>query len=266
MLTGFLGTPINLKGVVNAREYGGYETRLGMIKPGLILRGGELSNLLPEGKEILAHEYHLKKILDLRSLSEIIKRPDQEIEGVKNIHLDVIGNTFDFSGDPRDMAREPGARSPEEHMRELYSSFTTNPIPLNALKQFFREVLDLDEGSFYVHCTAGKDRTGIASALLLYVLGASEELIYHDYVLSNHYRKEFMEKEIEEINSNLQTRMSGQEEGYFRILHTVHERYLLVSLEEAKKIHGSLDQFLHDALDITPEKKEYLRDRYLIRK
>ena len=75
-----------------------------------------------------------------------------------------------------------------------------------------------------------------------------------------------MEKEIEEINSNLQTRMSGQEKGYFRILHTVHERYLLVSLEEAKKIHGSLDQFLHDALDITPEKKEYLRDRYLIRK
>lgn len=257
---------MNLKGVVNAREYGGYETRLGIIRPGLILRGGELSNLLPEDKEILVNEYHLKKILDLRSQNEISKRPDQEIEGVKNIHLDVIGNTFDFSGDPTDMIRKFGARSPEEHMRELYSAFTTKPIPINALKQFFIEILDLEEGSFYVHCTAGKDRTGIASALLLYVLGASEKLIYHDYVLSNHYRKEFLEKEIEEINSNLETRMSGQEEGYYRMMHSVHEKYLLTSLEEAERIYGSLDIFLHDALDITQEKKGYLRDRYLIRK
>lgn len=262
----FLGTPIPLKSVLNAREYGGYQTSLGVIKPKLILRGGELSRLLPEDKAKLINEYHLKVVIDLRSKNEISRKPDQEIEGVRHIHLDVIGDTFDFNGDPKDMVKKMNERTPEELMEELYSAFTTKPAPTDALKCFFKEALALEEGSMYVHCTAGKDRTGIASALLLYVLGASPELIAYDYVLSNHYRKDSVEQEIKEINENLHTRMSEHDEKRFRVLNSVHEKFLLLSFVEAEKKYGTMDHYLLKALELTEDKKERLRNKFLMRK
>ena len=261
----FLGTPIPLKSVLNAREYGGYRTSLGVIKPKLILRGGELSRLQPEDKIKLLNDYALKVVIDLRSKNEIIRQPDQEIEGVRHIHLDIIGDTFDFNGDPKDMVKKMNKHTPEELMEELYSAFTTKPAPTDALKRFFKEAIELEEGSMYVHCTAGKDRTGIASALLLYVLGASNELISHDYVLSNHYRKDSVEQEIREINENLHTRMSEEDEMRFRVLNSVHEKFLLLSFVEAEKKYGTLDNYLLNALELTEEKKELLRNKFLIR-
>lgn len=261
----FMGTPIPLKSVLNAREYGGYETSLGVIKPKIILRGGELSRLSIEDKIKLISDYHLKVVIDLRSKSEINRQPDQEIEGVRHINLDVIGDTFDFNGDPKDMVKKMNERTPEELMEELYSAFTTKPAPTYALKHFFKEALALEEGSMYIHCTAGKDRTGIASALLLYVLGASNELIAYDYILSNHYRKDSVELEIKEINKHLQTRMSENDEMRFRVLNSVHENFLLLSFVEAEKKYGSIDNYLLHALELTEEKKERLRNKFLIR-
>ncbi|MGB4588040.1 MAG: tyrosine-protein phosphatase [Clostridiaceae bacterium] len=261
----FLGTPIPLKSVLNAREYGGYRTSLGVIKPRLILRGGELSKLSPEDKAKLLHDYNLKLVIDLRSIREINNLPDQEIEGVRHIHLDIIGDTFDFNGDPQDMVKKMNEHTSDELMEELYSAFTTKPAPTDALKRFFKEAIELEEGSMYVHCTAGKDRTGIASALLLYILGASNELIAYDYVLSNHYRKDSVEQEIREINENLKTRMSEKDEMSFRILNSVHEKFLLLSFMEAEKIYGTLDNYLLYALELTEEKKELLRNKFLIR-
>jgi len=254
-----------LKSVLNAREYGGYRTSLGVIKPKLILRGGELSRLQPGDKIKLLNDYALKVVIDLRSKNEIIRQPDQEIEGVRHIHLDIIGDTFDFNGDPKDMVKKMNEHTPEELMEELYSAFTTKPAPTDALKHFFKEAIELEEGSMYVHCTAGKDRTGIASALLLYVLGASNELISYDYVLSNHYRKESVEQEIKGINENLHTKMSEKDEMSFRVLNSVHEKFLLLSFVEAEKKYGTIDNYLLHALELTEDKKEILRNKFLIR-
>jgi protein-tyrosine phosphatase len=77
-------------------------------------------------------------------------------------------------------------------MLDFYKEYVTeNP---ETIKKIITEILESDQPVLY-HCTAGKDRTGITTALILTILKFDKETIYNDYLLSNNYRKNWFLKD-----------------------------------------------------------------------
>ena len=97
------------------------------------------------------------------------------------------------------------------------------------------------------HCSAGKDRTGTAAALILYALGVDEAIIMEDYLASNHYLGDKYAKELE------------QNPGLKPVL-TVKREFLQAAIDRIKQDHGSVENFLVKVLhvDIPKFKARYL--------
>jgi protein-tyrosine phosphatase len=101
------------------------------------------------------------------------------------------------------------------------------------------------------HCTAGKDRTGLAAALVLYALDVSESDIWRDYLLTNQLYKR---------NSTGVTNLAPD---VLKIVWEVQESFLQASLEQIQTSHGNVHNYLSNELGITPAAKLRLQSLYL---
>ncbi|KAI0727345.1 protein-tyrosine phosphatase-like protein [Fomitopsis betulina] len=176
---------VAISGVVNVRDLGGYpsETSPGHVtRPGFIFRSGEVSSITDDGKAQL-RELGVTTVYDLRSDTEIERydTPCPEIDGVEIARIPVF-KVEDYS--PPMMAKrfELYASGKTEAFMELYSQILDHGGP--AFGAIFKHVRDRPSEPFVFHCTAGKDRTGVAAALLLELVGASDDAITEDYALT----------------------------------------------------------------------------------
>ncbi|TFY64488.1 hypothetical protein EVJ58_g2596 [Rhodofomes roseus] len=176
---------VTIPGVVNVRDLGSYpsETSSGsMTRPGFIFRSSEISSITEEGKARLK-ELGVTTVYDLRSDTEIerYETPSPHVDGVEIVHLPVF-KTEDYS--PEMMAKRFAlyASGKTEAFMELYSQVLDNGGP--AFATILRHVRDRPNDTFIFHCTAGKDRTGVAAALLLKVAGVNDDAIAEDYALT----------------------------------------------------------------------------------
>ncbi|KAK7695400.1 hypothetical protein QCA50_000036 [Cerrena zonata] len=185
---------VTIPGVVNVRDLGSYPTdQPGIItKPGLLYRSAEISSVTDEGKAKL-QELGIKKVFDLRSDTEISKwtTPCPEIEGIQVIRAPVF-KIEDYS--PEMMAKrfELYASGKTEAFMELYSQILDNGGV--AFGQILRHVRDKPDEPCIMHCTAGKDRTGVIAAILLKLAGVSDSDIAEDYSLTRVGREPSREK------------------------------------------------------------------------
>jgi protein-tyrosine phosphatase len=102
-----------------------------------------------------------------------------------------------------------------------------------------------------IHCTAGKDRTGFACALILHTLGVPDEVIAEDYLLTNQfYRRD------PSVNSDLPDEVR-------QVLGTVQASFLAAAFETINACYGGLDPYLRDGLGIGPAERDALRELYL---
>jgi protein-tyrosine phosphatase len=134
-----------------------------------------------------------------------------------------------------------------EHMQDTYCGFVRHNTPRFA--EFFAHLLESDEPTVF-HCTAGKDRTGFAAALLLHAVGASPAEVMEDYLLTNE-------------------RLAFPADGSFafprpvmQVLWRVQPEFLQAALAEADAAHGSLDGYLREGLGLGPRERERLRALY----
>lgn len=176
---------LGLEASPNFRELGGIETADGKIlKDHLIYRSGSFSNLPEEDKEKLA-KTGITTVIDFRSDYEIKREPDDIPASLDAEWINSpIGNI-----DPKSM---------QQFMKALTGpSFSTDQVDslmiaankgfvdnITDFKPLFDHLLEKDEVVLF-HCSAGKDRTGFASSLLLYTLGADWDTIMADYLRSN---------------------------------------------------------------------------------
>jgi len=123
--------------------------------------------------------------------AEIAKAPDRKIPGVDYVKAPLIQA---YSGIRADYLTERYIKSASERekawllseyaripvVRSMYQSMFTDKEALNTFGQIFR-LIQSEEGTVLFHCTSGKDRTGVLSAMLLYVLGCDEKDIINDY-------------------------------------------------------------------------------------
>lgn len=254
--------------VINARELGGYVMPDGRtVKHGLLLRGGALSGTSHKELMILHDKYHLARIFDFRTSFEVDRTPDRPVSEAKYIWLPAFDEDSMTMGK---MALPPEAyidlggwlvknahlAEVQEIARNMYPIMITTEFTQVQYAGFFQNILNAEEGAIYWHCSQGKDRTGLGSALILAALGADRELIMQDFEISNDYYR----TEVETIFNQVST---DEEREAILTFVGVNPRYFANALDIVEKQYGSLREFLKGPICLSDEDMQILRNRFL---
>lgn len=134
------------------------------------------------------------------------------------------------------------------HMQDTYRGFVRHNTPRFA--ELFAHVLEADAPLVF-HCTAGKDRTGFAAALILHALGVSAQDVMHDYLLTNGRLPA-----PDASRHGLSTEVA-------QVLWRVQPEFLQAALEAVAQDYGNLDAYLRDGLGLGSGEQAELAQRYL---
>jgi len=249
---------IHLKKVTNFRTVGNIKNTEGRtLKEGKFYRSAHLHKLKKRSFDRF-DELGIREIIDLRNSKEIAQKPDQI--PAENTYKKY--SAFEDEGDQLSQAKKlvlkgnVNASDADKRMIDFYREYVTeNP---ETIKTIITEVLESKDPVLY-HCTAGKDRTGIITALILTILKFDKETIYNDYLLSNNYRKDLVQKRLRLANTLhfLYPKMDLQ---VLEKLSWVEKRYLDAAFEEINKKYGSADAYIQQVLGISDTKRnEYIQ-------
>lgn len=159
----------------NFRDLGGYRTKDGkVVRWGKAFRSGAMP-MLTEVDYALLGQLHIGSVVDLRSLEEREVAPDLLDDRVGALFL-----SNDYSIKPL------FARMASGNRENTYQGIEEMLAP--QLRSLFKRLL-ADDGAVVYHCSAGQDRTGVATAMIYDVLGVDRETILQDYHLSTQFRR-----------------------------------------------------------------------------
>lgn len=162
-----------IDGTFNSRDLG--DVPGSPLRANYVYRTGGLARLTEQGKEAIA-ALGVKRIFDLRSPEERKQAPDPDIEGVENTWIQSLRP--DTAPDLNKFIAGKGEDAYEEMYLEVIDVYQPS------WRLVLEHVRDRPEEAFLVHCTAGRDRTGVISGLLLTLAGASPDVVSLDYLLS----------------------------------------------------------------------------------
>lgn len=169
----------------NFRDLGGYETTDGKhVRWGMIYRSGG-TPMLTKNDLAFIDGLHLANMVDLRSSEEQMMAPTR-ISGVN--YATYRYSMAGLMSDAMKKAAQNGG-SMDEALKDMNSMYRGLPMLLKPQMKLVFQGLLKKEGPLAYNCSAGQDRTGFASALILSALGVPRETIYQDYVLSTPSRR-----------------------------------------------------------------------------
>lgn len=250
--------PIKIKKVNNFRTVGNIKNSEGKtLKEGKLYRSGDLHKLKNSSFKEL-EKLGIKEIIDLRNSKEISQKPDHLPENMSYKNY----SAFDDQGDQLSQAKKlvlkgkVNGSDANKRMLDFYKDYVTeNP---EIIKKIITEILESDQPILY-HCTAGKDRTGITTALILTILKFDKETIYNDYLLSNNFRKKLILKRLNLAN-NLHFIYPKMDLKVLEKLSWIESNYLDAAFDEIDKKYGSMDFYIQNVLQISEDKrKEYIK-------
>lgn len=251
-----------LEGGSNFRDLGGYETEDGhRVKRGLLYRSGVMTSLTGEDEEWLS-QLGVETVVDLRSSEELDLYPNHWVE-----HADIDYVSHDYS--IMDMLPGENGEVDVSKLDNIYNDIAYSIVP--QLKLYFEQLV-AGEAPIVVNCSAGQDRTGIASSLLLTALGVPREVVMEDYLLSSDFRRPLVERGDIDLAAAaehnafaaLMARYSTAEREYASPLVTDEGLPLLtIAFSQIEKDYGSLEAFMEEELDVDAADIETLRQLYL---
>lgn len=244
---------IHVKKVANFRTVGNIKNIDGRtLKEGKLYRSAHLNKLKKKSFDAF-EKLGIKEIIDLRNSREIAQKPDQLPS--ESVYRNF--SAFEDEGDQLAQAKKlvlkgkVNASDADKRMINFYREYVTeNP---ETIKMIITEILESEDPILY-HCTAGKDRTGITTALILTILKFDKETIYNEYLLSNNYRKDLILKRLRLAN-NLHFLYPKMDLKVLEKLSWVEKRYLDAAFEEINKKYGSTDAYIDEVLGISDAKR-----------
>lgn len=269
---------IPLKGLCNTRDLGGYRTMDGRrIKSHRLIRSGALLDGSEEDLQILLSRYGLKTVVDFRTGEERRQKPDPVLPGVTYVDNPIleeetmgITRENESSSDGNavvkkviDTIKTTGS-TPLDYMKNMYINLIKNPFSRAQYRNFFEVLLAQEEGAVLWHCTAGKDRAGVGTLLLLSALSVPREQILADYMKVNEFARREIDFLMELLTSGEEKAAVRQEQAdAVRLLFTVDEAYAASVFEVMEQECGSVEAFLEQKMGLTAEKRERLKALYL---
>lgn len=250
------GRRSEFEGIRNFRDLGGHRTADGhVVKRGLLYRSGSIHALTPGDRDTLA-KLGLRALFDFRDRNERARGPVDWREGAPPIF------SQDYDLDPKATAAmlsapDLTADKAEAAMTALYPALLRQ---LNGqYRRMFGELL-AGHAPLGFYCSAGKDRTGIAAALLLTALGVPRETIVEDYLLSNQHAELPPAERMDETSRAYLERIDP---AVLRKLLGVERAYIEVVFAQMDAHRGGTAGYLEDELGLTPAAIERLHGLYL---
>jgi protein-tyrosine phosphatase len=238
---------LNLAGASNFRDLGGYPGKDGRaLRWRQIFRSNHLGHLTDADIELL-RGLGLKSAFDFRGteeraaamcgLTEIaVHSLPIEPTVVAALRARLAGGAPLASADALDV------------MRDSYRNYVRYNTP--SFCALFAHLLE-DRAPLVIHCTAGKDRTGFACALILHALGVPDDLIAEDYLLTNRfYRRD-------------PSASSDLPEEVRQVLASVEASFLAAAFDAISADYGDLESYLSDGLGLGAQERARLEARYL---
>jgi protein-tyrosine phosphatase len=252
-----------LTGTRNFRSLKGLPTIDGRVISGhSIVRSDQLDLLIPDDWIVL-RTLGIKTVCDLRSESERTRYPNAlPTSEINQLSMEVLN---DIRSDPNLVAAlksNPDEQGAINLMLEVYRKLPNSLAPhLSTMFDLFRS----ESAPVLIHCTAGKDRTGFAVAVLLHALGVKPEAIMDDYILSG--REHCISNPVRrEMVADIVNRLAGQKnsESMIDTIMDAREIYLQTAFNSIASSYGSMDAYIqaHTGLDLEDLRK--FRDQFLI--
>ena len=254
------GAPLPFERCDNFRELGGY-TGLGgkRVKYGVFYRTPALANLRTESDWALFRSLGVRTVFDFRSDAERAQMPDPELPGVRCVHvpamLDSSGNGVNFD---LNAIFAGGERAVDEMLEWVAASYQTMAFGNPAYRQLF-EAISAGETPVLFHCSAGKDRTGVAAALILLALGVSREDVVRDYLITNECRV----RSRAALAKKLEPALGSRARQYADVIGGVSLDSIETVLRGIGEKYPSFESYLEAECGVTPTALARIREQYL---
>ncbi|MDO4976232.1 MAG: tyrosine-protein phosphatase [Eubacteriales bacterium] len=258
---------ICFEGIRNIRDLGGIKTADGhVIKDKCLYKSATLYTATESDVEKLINDCNVAMVIDLRTEIERKMMPNPCMKGVSEIwnpiymeHIQGLEITDLDSVKNRIKRNEFDAKA---FMLNMYSKVVNNQIIQKQMKQFFHMISNERGGAILWHCSAGKDRTGIMTALVLAALGVSKEEIIKNYVESAETSDDLVDVIVDKMfplgNEALEPFRKQA-----RILFGGDSCYIDVFFDAIEKDYVTVENYLQKALEVRIDNIVRLKTLYL---
>lgn len=251
---------VDFKKAVNFRDIGGLKTMdEKTVRWGKVFRSDNLSKIKSREFDKF-NDLHIKTVYDLRTNHEIEGKEDHLPAGVQYVHAPTVADNEGQIAQLR--AKVIGGQINEEEARAQTLSFYKETVTVNlaSLKPTLLRIVNSNEPVLY-HCSAGKDRTGVVSALFLSILRVDRETIVKEYLMSNYYRRVKTEKLLgkAKLAKVIKPKMDLKA---IEVFMTVDESYIRAVFDVIDKEYGGIDKFIQNQLGIDDASREGIVKRF----
>ncbi len=254
----------------NLRDPGGWPTMDGgSLRRRVIYRSAApTSPAIATDTEIEA--LGITTVIDLRTVFESTKEPDQLPAGARLVSLDVLGGGTDSAATlPARLAGGPGTQTThattkaagaekscdaDAVMQATYRDLVSSASSLAGFSELVRVILEADGTPVLYHCTAGKDRTGWATAVLMTAAGVAPDAVRAEYLAVNPAVLTLFAGPLAEATA------SGIDPAVVRALISVDASYLDAAFDQVDTVFGGFDAYLRDGLGLDAADQRALRE------
>jgi protein-tyrosine phosphatase len=247
-------------GAKNFRDLGGYQTESGKtLRWGVLYRSDGLHALTSADQKLLL-ALSLDRIIDFRADWEKENRSDRLPVGmdIRQVEIPILDSSTEAWRDSnKEMAKSLKNTDPYKHMIQTNIELGTRFTP--EMKKFMQEVFSAQGKPILFHCSAGKDRTGFAAAILLRMLGVSQETIMDDYLLTNQYLIPGYKWNLFFVRLLWGKVFLEKIKGFL----AADASYLSAAFEAIDREYGSFENYTRDGLGLGEDDVERLKSLYL---
>lgn len=262
--------------IVNLRDLGGYEVDGGKcVKTCLLIRSAHLADASDADIAYL-ESLPVTMVVDFRTEVDLKGKANKDVPGAKyvNLPIDASGNAA-ANATEEEMKKVTGRKKFEVKKVIMFAAFNEKAKAIAKgmyptllfdqdcqlqFARFLHLVVDTENGAILYHCTQGKDRTGIASALLLAALGASRETIVSDFDATN----KVYEKDVRKYSRRVRFWGGKEEEvAVVKAFLGANTENFVKALDTVDQQYGSIEAYLKGPMGLTDDDIRILRKRYL---
>ncbi|WP_433723799.1 tyrosine-protein phosphatase [Nocardia sp. CA-129566] len=258
--------PMGLAHAPNARDIGGYPAKGGgKLATGVVYRSDALAKLDASDQQKLV-SFNITQVIDFRSPTETGRDPDKLPASIRRTEQPVYDPANDFylmvarliQAGPAAQQEALGGGKAAQIMRDYYGWFVSNPSARAQFAQAFKDIASA-QGAVLYHCTAGKDRTGWMTAILMSALEVPKGQIYNDFLDSN----DNLAAGNKALLDGLVAQGLVTDRALWEPILGVQRDFLDAAFDQVQTSYGSFDRFLSDGLGVDAATLDALRAKLL---